>query len=112
MNSRAKLTSKHRMLSERELKAQFKPCKAPRYLPGSVQNAVLLQDLVEYNKHLYKVFAAQKKVDDNPPKLDISQQVNRTTLGQHSQRLIEIARENRQLLIRINKINKTKVWAQ
>lgn len=58
---------------------------------------------------IFQIFTAQKKIDDNPPNLDISQQVNRTTLEQDNLRLIEIARENKLLLIRINKINKTKV---
>lgn len=34
---------------------KFKLWTAPRYLPGSVHNAVIQADLKEYNKHRYKV---------------------------------------------------------
>lgn len=44
-------------------KRKFKVHKIPRYLPGSVQNAVLIQDLQEYNKHRYKVLWVYPTVD-------------------------------------------------
>lgn len=60
MGSRIKMPSQNRLHSEVKKKKKFVPHKIPRYLPGSVQNTVLVQDLIEYNKHRYKVMLVWK----------------------------------------------------
>jgi hypothetical protein len=41
---------------------EFRPCKIPRYLVGSVSPHVLKTDLAEYNAHRYKVGCDVKNV--------------------------------------------------
>lgn len=57
MGARDKMKSQNRPPSQSKKMKKFVPAKIPRYLPGSVQNTVLVQDLIEYNKHRYKVLA-------------------------------------------------------
>lgn len=86
----------------------FRPAKIPRYLPGSVPRAYLQNDLHDYNTHRYKVFSAKKIVDDDSPVMNPYNFIDKRKLVAEGERLRQIAKENRQLLIKINKINRTK----
>lgn len=54
------------------------------------------------------MFTIQKLVDDNPPKMNPYNYLKKSSLGRDRDRLIQIEKENRQLLIKINTINRTK----
>lgn len=54
------------------------------------------------------MFTIQKLVDDNPPKMNPYNYLKKSAFTRDRNRLIQIEKENRQLLIKINTINRTK----
>jgi hypothetical protein len=86
---------------------EFRPCKIPRYLVGSVSPHVLKTDLAEYNAHRYKIFTAKTKTDTKPPKMNPFNYVNVRKLRADAERLRIIDKENKQILKAINTINRT-----
>lgn len=54
------------------------------------------------------MFTIEKLVDDNPPKMNPYNYLKKSAFTRDRDRLIQIEKENRQLLIKINTINRTK----
>lgn len=105
----------------------FKPLQQFRYLRGQVNDTVNRVDLKNYNKHRYNVrpkwslkyrsmiyvdsfywqiFCATSRVDSKPLKLNPYKIFNVTRLRCDLIRSEQIDRENKELLKKINKINR------
>lgn len=106
-------------------KHKFKPWSRYRYLPGQIDKCNNDIDLKVYNTHRYrvsiwcpnltlnvlrwksfKVFSAKAVVDTKPFKLDPTKWINRKRLRHELFHAIEVDRENKELLKRINLINR------
>ncbi|KAJ8935885.1 hypothetical protein NQ314_012601 [Rhamnusium bicolor] len=85
---------------------QFKPCKTFRYLLGNVTKDKCKADLDEYNKHRYKVFTATAIVDHHPLKMNPYDYVKTRKLREDVSTLRHIDMQNRDLLKKINMINR------
>lgn len=90
-------------------KKTFRPTNTPRYLVGEVDLSTLIKDLKVYNQHLFQVFTAVTKIDTRPPKFHALKYLKKNVITEDSQRLREIDRDNKQLVGKINMINRNKV---
>ncbi|GJQ74398.1 hypothetical protein Trydic_g21271 [Trypoxylus dichotomus] len=86
----------------------FKPRTHPRYLLGSVSPIVWQDDLSFYNRHLLNRFNAVAVVDTSPPKMNPRNCIKTRRLSDDASRIISIDKANKQLLKKINVINRSK----
>ncbi|XP_023012824.1 peptidyl-prolyl cis-trans isomerase F, mitochondrial isoform X2 [Leptinotarsa decemlineata] len=85
---------------------QFRPQKQFRYLPGSVTDEANTIDLATYNSFRYRVFCARPMVDCYPSKLKSFNLLNIRKLSQDLQTAMLIDKKNKELLAKINMINR------
>ncbi|XP_017785613.1 PREDICTED: peptidyl-prolyl cis-trans isomerase E-like [Nicrophorus vespilloides] len=86
----------------------FRPYKLPRYLPGSVAKEILITDLKTYNMHRFNIFSATPAIDAKPPGMNPYNYINLRKFQEDEGRLRDIERDNKELIAKINIINRTK----
>ncbi|CAG9824104.1 unnamed protein product [Phaedon cochleariae] len=91
--------------SKKKLK-KFKPAKRFRYLPGSIDIHTNSVDLKCYNSHRYRVFNARPHVDCCPLPLNPYNLINICKLKNDLSRSELIDKQNKELLKKINMINR------
>ncbi|KAK4882397.1 hypothetical protein RN001_005716 [Aquatica leii] len=91
-------------------KTKFRPFQIPRYLPGQVRKTKLMQDLKDYNKHRYQVFTAAPRIDARPPLMNPNKYNNAQRLISNRYRVDEIQRQNKDIIKKINTINRKGGW--
>lgn len=84
----------------------FRPAKIPRYLPGEVSNVLLQYDLAKFNKHRFRLFTIKAAVDSSSPKMNPHNYLNSKKMLEDATRLRRIDLENKELLKKINMINR------
>ncbi|XP_076275369.1 uncharacterized protein LOC143206634 [Rhynchophorus ferrugineus] len=85
---------------------KFREARIPRYMKGEVSDMTRLYDLRTFNRHREKVFYAKALVDHHPPHMNPMIYLNGKKLREDAIRLRQIDIENKNLLRKINTINR------
>ncbi|KAJ8922078.1 hypothetical protein NQ315_008719 [Exocentrus adspersus] len=91
---------------EKKKVKKFRLFKNYRYLVGAMPESRCIDDLRMYNNHRFKVFTASPNVDDRPLKMNPYDYFKNARMLDDLHRLNQIDRENKDLLRKINLINR------